>query len=160
MTIHDFDMARFMLGEEPDTVMASASVLVDKAIGKAGDFDTASVILRTPSGKQCLISNSRRATYGYDQRVEVLGSRGSVAVENQRPVGIEIASADGFVRPPLHNFFMTRYVDAYALEIAAFVSALGKKSEPSPSGLDGLLALKLADAAEMSARENRAVKIK
>src|SRR5690606_34273463 len=86
MTIHDFDMARFMLGEEPVAVTASASVLTDPAIAALGDYDSVSVILITASGRHCTISNSRRATYGYDQRVEVLGSGGAVAVENQRPV--------------------------------------------------------------------------
>jgi myo-inositol 2-dehydrogenase/D-chiro-inositol 1-dehydrogenase len=92
MTIHDFDMARFLLGEEPVKVSAHASVLVDKEIGKAGDFDSVSVILETASGKQCIITNSRRATYGYDQRIEVHGSKGMVAAENQRAVSIEVAN--------------------------------------------------------------------
>ncbi|RVJ65218.1 inositol 2-dehydrogenase, partial [Sinorhizobium medicae] len=108
MTIHDFDMARFLLGEEPVSVTATAAVLVDKAIGEAGDYDSVSVILQTASGKQAIISNSRRATYGYDQRIEVHGSEGAVAAENQRPVSIEIATVDGYTRPPLHDFFMTR----------------------------------------------------
>lgn len=104
MTIHDFDMARFLLGEDPVSVSAHASVLVDKEIGEAGDFDSVSVILETASGKQCVISNSRRATYGYDQRIEVHGSKGMVAAENQRPVSIEVANAEGYTRPPLHDF--------------------------------------------------------
>ncbi len=159
MTIHDFDMARYMLGEEPETVLASASVLVDKAIGEAGDFDTVNVILRTATGRQCVISNSRRATYGYDQRVEVFGSKGSAAAENQRPVSIEIANKTGFTRPPLHDFFMTRYTEAYAEEISEFVRVLSGEASASPSGQDGLLALKLADAAEQSVRHGRVVKI-
>src|SRR5690606_6741841 len=116
MTIHDFDMARFILGEEPVSVMATASVLVDPAIADAGDHDSVSVILTTGSGKHCSISNSRRATYGYDQRVEAHGSKGMVAVENSRPVAIEFADAEGYTRPPLHDFFMTRYTQAYAAE--------------------------------------------
>ena len=118
MTIHDFDMARFLLGEEPVAVSAHASVLVDKKIGDAGDFDSVSVILETASGKQAVISNSRRATYGYDQRIEVHGSKGMVSAENQRPVSIELANDKGYTRPPLHDFFMTRSIDAYANEIA------------------------------------------
>jgi myo-inositol 2-dehydrogenase/D-chiro-inositol 1-dehydrogenase len=152
MTIHDFDMARFLLGEEPVTVYATASVLTDKAI-KGVDFDSASVTLTTASGKHCTISNSRRATYGYDQRVEVHGSKGTIAVENQRPVTIELATADGFTRPALHGFFMTRYVEAYAAEIAAFVSVVKDGASPSPSGEDGLRALMLADAAFRSAKQ-------
>jgi myo-inositol 2-dehydrogenase/D-chiro-inositol 1-dehydrogenase len=159
MTIHDFDMARFLLGEEPISVSAHASVLVDKAIGAAGDYDSVSVILETASGKQCLISNSRRATYGYDQRIEVHGSKGMVAAENQRPVSIEVASEKGYTRPPLHDFFMTRYIDAYANEIAAFIAAMAAGKKASPSGADGLAALKLADASLTSAKEGRTVKV-
>jgi myo-inositol 2-dehydrogenase/D-chiro-inositol 1-dehydrogenase len=159
MTIHDFDMARFLLGEEIATVSAQASVLVDKAIGDAGDYDSVSVMLATATGKHATISNSRRATYGYDQRIEVHGSKGSVAAENQRAVSIEVATAKGYTRPPLHDFFMTRYTEAYAKEIAAFVSAVEGKGKASPSGQDGLIALALADAAVKSVREGRAVKV-
>jgi myo-inositol 2-dehydrogenase/D-chiro-inositol 1-dehydrogenase len=159
MTIHDFDMARFLLGEEIDTVSAQGSVLVDKAIGAAGDFDSVSVMLATASGRHATISNSRRATYGYDQRIEVHGSKGAVAAENQRPVSIEVANATGYTRPPLHDFFMTRYTEAYAREISAFIDAVESKSSASPSGLDGLIALALADAAVKSVAEGRAVKV-
>ncbi|RTM01894.1 MAG: inositol 2-dehydrogenase [Hyphomicrobiales bacterium] len=159
MTIHDFDMARFLLGEEPVAVSAHASVLVDKKIGEAGDFDSVSVILETASGKQAVISNSRRATYGYDQRIEVHGSKGMVAAENQRPVSIELANDKGYTRPPLHDFFMTRYIDAYANEIAAFIAAATAGKKAAPSGKDGLIALKLADAALKSAKTGKAVSI-
>ncbi|MBS3647425.1 inositol 2-dehydrogenase [Pseudaminobacter sp. 19-2017] len=159
MTIHDFDMARFLLGEEPVTVSATASVLVDDRIGEIGDFDTVSVLLTTASGKQAVITNSRRATYGYDQRIEVHGSDGMVAAENQRPVSIEVANGRGYIRPPLHDFFMTRYVEAYANEIATFVKSVKEGTKPSPSGRDGLMALRLADAALQSAREGRAIKL-
>ncbi|WP_305987674.1 inositol 2-dehydrogenase [Roseibium sp. MMSF_3544] len=157
MTIHDFDMARFLLGEEVTTVYATASVLVDPEIGKLGDYDSAMVVLTTASGKQCSISNSRRATYGYDQRIEVHGSKGAVAAENQRPVAIEVATAEGYVRPPLHDFFMTRYTEAYAAEIAAFVYAIENNVAPHPSGEDGLKALTLAEAALKSVAERRSV---
>ncbi len=159
MTIHDFDMARFLLGEEIETVMAAASVLVDPEIGKAGDYDSASVILTTKSGRQAVINNSRRATYGYDQRIEVHGSEGMVAAENQRPVSIEVASSTGYTRPPLHDFFMTRYTEAYAAEIAAFIAAITEGAKISPNGQDGLIALALADAALKSVQEGRAVKV-
>jgi myo-inositol 2-dehydrogenase/D-chiro-inositol 1-dehydrogenase len=159
MTIHDFDMARWLLGEEPVAVSAHAAVLTDKAIGEAGDFDSVNVLLETASGRQAAISNSRRATYGYDQRIEVLGSAGMVAAENQREVSIEVATGAGFTRPPLLDFFMTRYVAAYAAEIAAFVEGLGRGAALSPSGRDGLLALALADAALRSAREGRKVQV-
>ena len=159
MTIHDFDMARFLLGEEPVAVSAHASVLVDKKIGEAGDFDSVSVILETASGKQAVISNSRRATYGYDQRIEVHGSKGMVAAENQRPVSIELANDKGYTRPPLHDFFMTRYIDAYANEIASFIAAATAGKKAAPSGKDGLIALKLADAALQSAKTGKTVRI-
>ncbi len=159
MTIHDFDMARFLLGEEPVSVSAHASVLVDRQIGEAGDYDSVSVILETASGKQCVISNSRRATYGYDQRIEVHGSKGMVAAENQRPVSIEVANDKGYTRPPLHDFFMTRYIDAYANEIAAFIDTMSRKGKASPSGADGLAALKLADAALKSVKQGKTIRI-
>ncbi len=159
MTIHDFDMARFVLGEEPTTVLATGSVLVDQEIGEAGDYDSASVIMTTPSGKHCAISNSRRASYGYDQRVEIHGSKGAVTAENLRSVNIEVASAEGYTRPPLVDFFMERYFDAYAAEIAAFIASLQEGTAPSPSGQDGLMALVLAEAAVRSAKEGRAISV-
>jgi len=159
MTIHDFDMARFLLGEEVAEVSAMAAVLVDPAIGKAGDSDSVQVMLKTASGKMALISNSRRATYGYDQRIEVHGSKGVVSAENQRPVSIEVANGSGYTRPPLHDFFMTRYTEAYAAEIAAFIAALAEKKPALPSGEDGLLALALAEAALKSVKEGRTVKV-
>ncbi len=159
MTIHDFDMARFLLGEEIDEVVATAAVLVDPAIGKAGDFDSVQVMLRTGSGRQAMISNSRRATYGYDQRIEVHGSKGMVSAENQRPVSIEVANGAGYTRPPLHDFFMTRYTEAYAAEIASFIAAIGGKGKAEPTGEDGLIALALADAALKSVAEKRVVKL-
>jgi len=159
MTIHDFDMARFLLGEEVAEVSAQASVLVDPAIGKAGDFDSVQVMLRTATGKMAVISNSRRASYGYDQRIEVHGVLGAVSAENQRPVSIEVASAAGYTRPPLHDFFMTRYTEAYAAEIAAFIQAASGKGAAAPSGEDGLAALALAEAALKSVAEGRTVKM-
>ena len=159
MTIHDFDMARFLLGEEVSEVSAMAAVLTDPAIKATGDFDSVSVMLKTASGKQCLISNSRRATYGYDQRIEVHGSLGAATAENQRPVMIEVATAAGYTRPPLHDFFMTRYTEAYAAEIAAFIAAVGGAGVASPSGEDGLAALALAEAALKSVAEGRFVKL-
>ncbi|MBS7700327.1 MULTISPECIES: inositol 2-dehydrogenase [unclassified Chelatococcus] len=157
MTIHDFDMARFLLGEDVHSVIASAAALIDPRIGELGDYDSASLILTTSSGKQAIISNSRRATYGYDQRVEVHGSLGSAAAENQRPISIEIATAEGYTRPPLHDFFMTRYSAAYAAEIAAFIDSIASGAPPSPSVEDGVRALAVADAALLSAQSGKAV---
>jgi myo-inositol 2-dehydrogenase/D-chiro-inositol 1-dehydrogenase len=159
MTIHDFDMARWLLGEEPTAVAAFASNLVDPAIGRARDFDSANVLLETPSGKQAVITNSRRATYGYDQRIEVLGSKGMVAAENQRDVAIEIATGAGFTRPPLLDFFMTRYTSAYAAEIATFVAGVAEGGAIAPTGDDGLRALALAEAAVRSVAEGKKIEI-
>ena len=159
MTIHDFDVARWLLGEEVETVQAAASVLVDPEIGKAGDFDSINVILRTASGKQATITNSRRATYGYDQRMEVHGSKGSVAAENVHEANITIADEKGYGRPPLVNFFLERYMPAYRAEIAAFVEAVTNGAAVPTTGRDGLLALALADAALKSVAEGRVVKV-
>ncbi len=159
MTIHDFDMARWLLGEDVESVQAAASVLVDPAIGKLGDFDSVNVILRTASGKQAVITNSRRAAYGYDQRIEVLGSLGAVSAQNMAEANIEIADKDGFHRPPLLNFFMSRYTAAYAAEIAGFVAAVNGKTATPTTGQDGLAALALAEAALKSVAEGRTVKV-
>lgn len=159
MTIHDFDVARWLLGEEVESVQAAASVLVDQAIGKLGDFDSVNVILRTTSGRQCTITNSRRASYGYDQRIEVHGSRGSVAAENTRKARIVVADAEGSHMPPLQDFFMNRYADAYASEIGAFADCVKTGSPPPVTGRDGLLALALAEAAIESAATGRAVAV-
>lgn len=159
MTIHDFDVARWLLGEEVATVQAAASVLTDLKIGALGDFDSVNVILTTASERQCTITNSRRASYGYDQRIEVHGSTGAVAAENHREARIEIATADGYTRPPLLNFFMTRYTAAYAAEIAEFVAALRDGTPVPTTGHDGLMALALAEAALRSVKEERLVRL-
>lgn len=159
MTIHDFDVARWLLSEEIETVHAAASVLTDPEIGTLGDYDSANVMMTTASGKHCTITNTRRATYGYDQRIEVLGNLGTVTAENTREANIEIADAEGYHRPPLLNFFMTRYKAAYAAEIAAFVAALAADKPLPTTGVDGLRALVLAEAALRSVKEGRAVKV-
>ena len=160
MTIHDFDMAIFLLDELPVEIYSSASILIDDQIKEVADFDTASVILKTLSGKQIIISNSRRSRYGYDQRIEVHGSLGMVSAENQRPVSIEIANSQGFTKPPLHHFFMTRYIDAYAEEINYFVNSLKSGSEIKPNGIDGLNALIIAEAAKSSLLKGKNLPIK
>ncbi len=159
MMIHDFDMAVFLMGDMPETVMATGSVLVDPKIGALGDFDSANAVLRWADGRQVSISNSRRAAYGYDQRVEMHGSTGMVAAENEHPIRIEVAREEGYTRPPLHDFFMTRYIAAYANEIDAFVAALGGETGGIPTGIDGLNALLIAEAALESANNGKAVTI-
>ncbi len=157
MMIHDFDMARFLLDEDPICLYAAASNLIDPAIGVAGDVDSALVILRTASGKLCQISNSRRATYGYDQRIEVHGAKGMLRAGNPRKTTVERAGAEGFLGDPLLPFFLERYGPAYRAEMAAFVDCLDKGGTMTPSGEDGLKALQLADAAARSAETGKAV---
>jgi len=143
-------MARFLLGEEPVSVCAMASSLVDKAIGEAGDVDTAVVIMETKSGKVAQISNSRRATYGYDQRVEVHGAAGMLHAGNIRETSVEFAGAKGFAGDKVLNFFLERYAAAYRNELDAFVTAVKSGTSPKPDGEDGLRANLLADAAYQS----------
>lgn len=157
MMIHDFDMARFLLGEEPVEVFASGACLVDPAIGAAGDIDTAAVTLRTASGRLCQINNSRRASYGYDQRVEVHGARGMLSAANQLCDGVEVAGADGFRRAPTEPFFLERYAAAYLAEMAHFLDAVAAGEAPRPGPEDGLRAQRLADAAALSHAEGRPV---
>lgn len=157
MTIHDFDMARHLLGEEITTVYATAAALVDLQVRDLGDYDTATVVLTTASGKQATILNSRRASYGYDQRIEVHGSTGMIQAENQRPADIQIATADGFSKPPLFDFFMTRYTAAYEAELTSFLAALETGAQMSPNGEDGLQALRLAEAALASVEQGRPI---
>jgi len=157
MMIHDFDMARFLLGEEPVAISAMGSALVDKAIGEAGDVDSAVVVMETKSGKLAQISNSRRATYGYDQRIEAHGAKGMLCAGNVRETTVEFAGAEGVVGDKILNFFLERYALAYRLELDAFVEAVKAGRKPSPSGEDGLAANRLADAAYLSWREKRRV---
>jgi len=159
MMIHDFDMARFVLGEEPVAVSAMGSALVDKAIGEAGDIDTAVVIMETQSGKVAQISNSRRATYGYDQRVEAHGDKGMLHAANVRETTVEWAGAHGFTSDKALNFFLERYEAAYRNELDAFVGAANEGTEPRPDGEDGLKALLLADAAYQSWKAKERVTI-
>ena len=159
MMIHDFDIVRFMLGEEPVELTAYGSALVDPAIGEAGDVDTALVILKTASGKLAQISNSRRAAYGYDQRIEVHGSDGMARADNIHETTVEIAGHHGFTGDPVRHFFLERYAEAYRLELAAFIDAVSRGVPPSPSGRDGLRAQLLADAATESRRTGRPVAV-
>lgn len=153
MMIHDLDMARFLMGEEPVSVYAVGSALVDPAIGAAGDVDTAAVTLTTASGKICQISNSRRATYGYDQRVEVHGSHGMLRADNMLENSVEVADQNGFRRAPAQNFFLERYEAAYRAEMAYFVAQVQADKALTPGILDGLRAQILADAATQSLAE-------
>jgi myo-inositol 2-dehydrogenase/D-chiro-inositol 1-dehydrogenase len=153
MMIHDFDVARFLLGEDPVSLHANGSCLVDPAIGAAGDYDTAAVTLQNASGKICQISNSRRASYGYDQRIEVHGSKGMLRADNLLNSSVKLLTKVAFGVPRLWTFFLERYEAAYARELAHFVASLKFGTEPSPNGLDGLKAQLMADAAASSCKE-------
>lgn len=152
MTIHDFDIARWLLDEEIVSVFASASNLVDPAIGEAGDFDMAKVILRTAGGKMCVISNTRRSGYGYDQRIEAYGQKGRLATNNMTETQVESWTEAGAAADRFENFFLTRYAQAYAAEADHFADILAGTAKPLAGVADGLGALKLAVAAEQSAR--------
>ncbi|WP_298286213.1 inositol 2-dehydrogenase [Acidocella sp.] len=159
MMIHDFDMARYLLDEEPVVVHALGSSLVDPAIGEAGDVDTAAVLLRTASGKIATITNSRRATYGYDQRLEVHGAGGLLTAGNQHVTTVNQAGAAGFTADVAQPFFLERYNDAYRAELAAFIGCITSGTAPSPTGEDGLRAQLLADAATLSAQTGQPVNL-
>ncbi|MEM0947116.1 MAG: inositol 2-dehydrogenase [Pseudomonadota bacterium] len=150
MMIHDFDMARFLTASDFVRVHAVGASLVDPAIGAAGDVDTAAVMLTTKAGQICQISNSRRAAYGYDQRVEVHGEKGMLRAENQLETTVELADAAGFGRARAQLFFLERYSGAYLVEMQAFVAAATSGTPPTPDIRDGLQAQILADAATRS----------
>ncbi len=159
MTIHDFDMARFILGEEVTEVTATGSRLVDPALmERCGDYDTVTVMMKTATGKQAIISNSRRAVYGYDQRIEAFGSAGMAISENRTMDHVRLyAQAFTDRAAPLQNFFIERYGDAFAAEISAFVDAVEQGAKPPVGFEDGRQALILAEAAILSAAEGRTV---
>ncbi|WP_050526485.1 inositol 2-dehydrogenase [Pseudorhodobacter aquimaris] len=159
MMIHDLDMARFLLGEEPVNIYAVGSSLIDPEIGRAGDVDTAAVTLTTASGKICQISNSRRATYGYDQRIEVHGSKGMLRAENVLENSVEIATEAGFRKAPAQHFFLERYEAAYRAEMQYFLRGLLENTPFSPGITDGLRAQLLADAATQSLQQGVAISV-
>lgn len=159
MTIHDFDMARYIVGKEVKEVYAKGAVLVDEAIGKAGDIDTAIVTLTYMDGTMAVIDNSREAAYGYDQRLEVFGSKGMVQGNNNLHNYHKLYNKDGIHGAlPLH-FFLERYAQAYKTEMQSFVDALTGKHDIPVGGEDGLLSLKIGLAAKKSLQENRPVQL-
>jgi myo-inositol 2-dehydrogenase / D-chiro-inositol 1-dehydrogenase len=160
MMIHDLDMARFLMAEEFVRLQAVGAALVDPDIGRAGDVDTAAVMLTTASGRICQISNSRRASYGYDQRIEVHGERGMLRAENQLETTVELATEAGFARARAQLFFLERYEAAYLAEMRAFVEAVLHGRTPDPGIEDGLQAQILADAATSARATGQAVDLR
>lgn len=159
MTIHDFDMARFIVGSEVEEVYVAAGVMVDPKIGEAGDVDTALITLKFENGAMGVIDNSRKAVYGYDQRVEIFGSKGMIKVDNNTPDNHNYYSNDGVHASLPLNFFMDRYIEAYASEIKEFTKAILENKSVSVGGLDGLYAVMIGLAAKKSVAEKRPVKI-
>jgi myo-inositol 2-dehydrogenase/D-chiro-inositol 1-dehydrogenase len=159
MMIHDFDMARFLIGSEVEQVFAQGNVLIDPAIGEAGDVDTAVVLLRFANGAIGTIDNSRKAVYGYDQRVELLGSAGAIQTGNNYPNTAIISDSQRVRRDlPLH-FFMERYIQSFVSEMEAFVEAVLHDAPVPVTGQDGRVPVAMALAAQRSLLENRPVGI-
>ncbi|MFC5951167.1 inositol 2-dehydrogenase [Pseudonocardia lutea] len=159
MTIHDFDMARFLLGEVVE-VQATGANLIEPYIAEVGDIDSAVVVLRAADGALAQITNSRRCVFGYDQRVEAFGATGMLTAQNQLPTSVRYAGADrSEAASPYQNFFLERYSAAYALELDHFVTAVESGTAPSPTFADGRAALVLADAAAESLRTGRTVRV-
>jgi myo-inositol 2-dehydrogenase/D-chiro-inositol 1-dehydrogenase len=160
MTIHDFDLARFFLGEEPVEVAAMANALISDEVRALGENDTAMILLRTASGRQCCINNYRQARYGYDQRLEAIGEHGMLQVGNRRATTVERWDGNRTAaRDPLLYFFIERYREAYLIELEAFIDALEHKRPCSPGFEDGRRALLLANAAYQSIESGRIVRV-
>lgn len=160
MTIHDFDMVRYLSGSEVEEVYAIGNVLVDPAIGEAGDVDTAIITLKFENGALGVIDNSRRAEYGYDQRAEVFGSKGSVAVTNDRSSTAVISTVDGVTAEKPLYFFLERYMQSFADEIKEFVEAIVNDTEVPVNAVDGLKPVLIGLAAKKSLDEGRPVKLR
>ena len=158
MVIHDFDMARWLLEEEPVAVLTATACLVDPAIGTAGDVDTAKTILRTASGRLAVISSSRRSGYGYDQRIEAFGASGALRVGNVAQNRVEHWGAQGASEAPFLDFFLDRYAAAFAAQIDHFAQVIAG-APPLVTAADGLRALRLAQAAQESAQTGAFVSV-
>ncbi len=159
MMIHDFDMARFLADSEATEVYTQGAVLVDPAIGEAGDVDTAVVTVKFESGAIAVIDNSRKAVYGYDQRVEVFGENGMAANENDLPNTAYLSNAEGTTHQTCHQIMWDRYTQAFIDEMKAFAESVLKNAPPPVTGLDGLYPVLMAAAAKRSLEEGRPVRI-
>ncbi|MDP7046630.1 MAG: inositol 2-dehydrogenase [SAR324 cluster bacterium] len=159
MTIHDFDMARFLCGSEVSEVHAYGTVLVDPEIGKAGDIDTAVISLKFANGALGIIENSRKAVYGYDQRVEVFGAKGTAMADNNTPTSMVVLNESGTIRDKPLYFFMERYKIAFVSEMQAFVDAIREDKPTLVSGKDGLVPVLIAMAAKESLKTGKPVQV-
>ena len=159
MLIHDFDIFRWILGDEAATVYATGSCLTDPAIERAGDIDSTAVTIHTRKGRLAQINTTRRAAYGYDQRFEVIGAKGMLQAGNHRPTEVTASTSDAVSRDLPEHFFLERYRVAYANEMAHFVDALANGKPVRTTIGDGVKALELADAATTSWRERRIVEL-
>jgi myo-inositol 2-dehydrogenase/D-chiro-inositol 1-dehydrogenase len=159
MAIHDFDMARWLLGEEAVEVFAWGSCLVDPAIGEAGDVDTARTVLKTASGRLCVIANSRRSGFGYDQRIEAYGSAGMLRADNVTESTVQAWTEAGSQADRFQNFFLDRYAAAYRAEMAHFADILSGAATPEIGYADGVAALALAEAAGESLKRGKPVRV-
>ena len=159
MTIHDFDMARFLIGDEVEEIYTAAGVRVDPEIGKAGDLDTALMVLRFRNGVIGTIDNCRKAPYGYDQRAEILGSEGKISTENCYPNQAVISDGKSVRQDLPLNFFMERYTESFASELKSFVAAIRDKRATAVTGIDGRIPVAMALAARKSYDEHRPVRL-
>jgi myo-inositol 2-dehydrogenase/D-chiro-inositol 1-dehydrogenase len=159
MTIHDFDMARYLLGSEAKEIYAAGSVLIDAEIGKVGDIDTAVTTLRFANGALGVIDNSRKAVYGYDQRVEVFGSAGMAVVANKTPDNVVQSDAGGVHSARPLYFFVERYAEAYVEEMREFIQCILNDKTPPVSGADARIPVIMGYAAKKSYAENRPIRI-
>ncbi|MGH7010427.1 MAG: Gfo/Idh/MocA family protein, partial [Caulobacteraceae bacterium] len=158
MAIHDFDMVRFLLSEEPTTVFAMGSALFDPGARETGDFDTARTLLSTASGRLATVSNTRRSGVGYDQRIEAFGAKGLARAGNPRRSTVAVSSETGTRSAPLLDFFLDRYAEAYRAEMDHFAEVIAG-APPRASFADGLAALEIAQAAGRSAKSGEAVRL-
>lgn len=161
MTIHDFEMALRLLPDSPVAISAMASAVTDKAIGRIGDYDNAVISMHTKSGVTCSIHNCRRAAYGYDQRVEVAGSKGMLQTQNIHEHNIVNAGSKGFNQAPLQHFFLERYNQSYRNIVNTFVAAIGgnKKALDEVRTTNGVNAIYLAEQAAISAKSGKTIKL-
>ncbi len=159
MTIHDFDMVRFLAGCDAEEIYVQSAVLVDPAIGEAGDVDTAVITLKMANGAIAVIDNSRRAAYGYDQRAEVFGSRGMVATANDTLSTAVLSNADGVTGEKPLYFFLERYMQSFATEVKGFISAIENDTDTLVGVEDGLKPVLMGIAAKKSVLEHRPVKL-